>query len=174
MNYKIRQKIGKDETTTDVGNGAYNIGSGLTDRFNNIFCATFQGDTTGAYYGDLAERYSVNPDISLPIGTVMEISDSEFDAEICDKDASEFVVGIISKAPGFEMNTKMEDGAVVGLVGRVPVRTIGPVYKKDILISAGNGCLRSATNVLEHIFKVAIALETNDNPDEKLVLGFVK
>ena len=174
MYYKLRKKLAKDETTISVGNGLYDIGSGPTDRFNEIWAFTFRGDSTGAFYADLAERYTCNSDISLPVGTLMEVSDGEFDSEICDEVLSDCVIGIISENPAFEMNMSIENAATIGLVGTLPVRVIGPVKKRDILVSAGAGCVRAAKDKLERSFKVGIAFETNDDLGEKLVKCFIK
>ncbi len=174
MDYKIRKKIAKDKSTTSVGNGLYNIGSSSTDRFNEIWAVTFRGDSTGSFYGDIAERYTCDPDISLPIGTLMEVSDDEFDSRICDDTLSNYVIGVISENPGYEMNLKLENAAVIGLTGTLPIRVIGPVNKKDILISAGNGCAKVSEDEFEKTFKVAISFETNNDPGEKLVKCFIK
>jgi hypothetical protein len=174
MDYKHRNAVSKVAHTTSVGNATFDIGSGLTDRFRKIYSQNFEGDTSGAYYADLAEKYTVDPEIELSIGTLIEVSDSDFDAELCDTPLSQHVIGVISESPGFLMNKGLEDSAVVGLVGTLPIKVIGPVMKKDILVSAGKGCLRVAETEDEYKYKVAISFETNDNYNEKLVKCFIK
>ena len=174
MNYKIKTKVSKDETTINVGNALYNIGSGTSDRFNKIYAATFEGDSSGAYYADLAERYTYNPNILTPVGTVMEVSDSGFDARICNTNLSNCVIGVVSLRPAYEMNNMLKRSVIIGLVGTLPVRVIGSVNKKDILVPAGFGCLRAAANKDEEIYKVGISFETNTVKSEKLVKCFIK
>lgn len=174
MDYKLNDKLSKVKTNLGVGNALYDIGSGTTDRFRNIFAMNFKGDATAAYYADLAERYTVNPEFPLPIGTVMEVSQGKYDSEICETEVSDCVIGIISEKPGFLMNSELSDSAAIGLVGTLPVRVIGAVFKKDILVSAGNGCLRSAVNDYEKSFKVAISFQTDSSQEEKLIKCFVK
>jgi len=135
---------------------------------------TVYGESSSSTYGDLAERYTCSPDVVPEVGTVMEISAGDFETEICATELSKHVVGIISDAPGFEMNLQLENSITIGLVGRVPIRAIGPISKKDILVSAGNGCVRAAQNPIEEQYKVGIALEENLDNGEKLVLSFIK
>lgn len=174
MDYKHRNSVSKVAHTSGVGNAAFDIGTGLTDRFRKIYSQNFEGDTSGAYYADLAEKYTVDPTIELSVGTVIEVSDGEFDAELCDTPLSNYIIGVISSDPGFLMNKGLEDSAVVGLVGTLPIKVIGPVMKKDILVSAGKGCLRAAATEDEYKYKIAISFETNDNYDVKLVKCFIK
>jgi len=174
MDYKFNDLLSKVATNLGVGNGVYDIGSGSSDRYRNIWAVSFKGDATAAYYADLAEKYTVNPDFPIPIGTVMEVSEGKYDSEICETEVSDCVIGVISENPGFIMNEGLENSAIIGLIGTVPVRVVGPVYKKDILISAGGGCLRSAVNDYERNFKVAISFETNETQEEKLIKCFIK
>ena len=174
MNYRIKQKVSRTESTPNVGNGVNNIGTGVTDRYNQMWSVNFKGDTTGSYYADLAEKYTVNPDIPLPVGTVMDVSNGQFDSEICQLELSNCVIGIVSENPGYIMNEGLENSALIGLTGTVPARVIGPVYKKDILVSAGGGCLRSSKGMSEYVYKVAVAFETNLSSEEKLIKCIVK
>lgn len=174
MNYRIKQKVSRTESTPNVGNGVYNIGTGTTDRYNQIWSVNFKGDTTGSYYADLAEKYTVDPEISLPVGTVMEVSNGLFDSEICLTELSNCIIGIISEKPGYIMNEGLENSALIGLTGTVPARVIGQVFKKDVLVSAGGGCLRAAKSISESAYKVAVAFESNSNTEEKLIKCIVK
>ncbi len=174
MNYKLNSKVNTDAHTGEVGNSIYNIGSSVTDRFSNIWSRNFKGDSTASYYADLAEKYTVYSDDYFPVGTVMEVSSYDNDCQSCNQELSPFVMGIVSEKPGYLMNADLENSAVVGLVGTVPVRAVGIIKKKDILVSTVNGCVRAAKDSSEYVFKVAIALESNDNVDEKLVKCFIK
>jgi len=171
--------VATDSNTTGVGNTLYSIGSGITDRFDEIWCSTLNavtvnGNVTSAKYADLAEKYTCDPNRPLEIGTVMQISMGNFEVEECDKDMSPSVVGIISKNPGFIMNNDLDNSESIALIGRVPVKIIGPVLKTDILVSAGDGCLRVAKNPTEWLYKVGIALETNLDEGIKLTECFIK
>jgi hypothetical protein len=174
MDYLYNNTISKVKHTTGVGNGVYNIGSSTLDRFNNIWARNFKGDSTASYYADLAEKYTVNPGFKIPIGTVMEVSSGEYDAEVCYTEVSNCVIGVVSENPGYIMNEGLKDSVIIGLVGTVPIKVIGSVNKKDVLVSAGHGCLRTAVNDYEKTFKVAIALESSDDRDEKLIKCFIK
>jgi hypothetical protein len=174
MNYKLNEKLSKVATNPGVGNALYSIGSSITDRYNEIWAVNFKGDSTASYYADLAEKYTVDQSVPLPVGTVMEVSAGSFDAELCDTDLSPCVIGVISAKPGIIMNEGLGNSAIVGLVGTLPVRVVGVVDKKDILVSGGSGCLRAAVDDAEKVFKVAISLETSNDINDKLIKCFVK
>ena len=67
------------------------------------------------------------------------------------------------------MNNKAK-GQSIGLVGRVPIRIIGPIQQRDFVQAAGNGLGEAGTKE----FKIAIALESNNKPSEKLVECLLK
>jgi len=183
--------VSTDKNTTGLGSSLYSVGSGETDRFNEMWVRNLNVETitytnlpgTGSYgtavydsglYGDLAEYYLCDPNNQPQPGSVIEMSDGEFEVEQCNQDLSPFVIGVISTDPAYVLNSALKDGALVGLVGRIPTRIIGSVKRKDILVSAGNGCLRAATSPLEYALKVGIALENNPEPSEKIVLCIIK
>jgi len=152
-----------------AANNTYNLGSG-TYKWLEVTGTTFTGVVTTATYADLAEKYTT--DIEYPIGTLLEVAyEEEFDLAAT-SGLSDCFVGVISEKPGFIMNQDSE-GQLVGLVGRVPIRIIGPVNKRDIIVASENGCGR-ADNREELIYKVAVALETNPSPGEKLVDCIIK
>lgn len=169
-----------DGDTTGLGAGLYSVGTSDTDRFDEIWCATLNADTISgsaseAKYADLAEKYTIDPDYPLELGAVVEMSGcDEFEIQECDTELSPFVMGVISTAPAYLMNKDLKDSMAVGLVGRLPVKVIGPVFKKDILVSAGDGCLRAAVGTHEYPFKVGMSLETNDEDGIRLVECFIK
>lgn len=171
--------VATDSDTTGVGNTLYSIGSGPTDRFDEVWCQTLNavtvnGTTTSSKYADLAEKYTCDPNRSLEIGTVMKLSAGEYEIEVCEDELSPLAIGVISKAPGFIMNDGLRDSETIGLIGRLPVQVIGPVNKTDILVSAGEGRLRVAKNPTEYMFKIGIALETNLDEGVKLAECFIK
>jgi hypothetical protein len=184
--------VSTDKDTIDLGESLYNVGSSTTDRFNTMWVRNLKVENieytsppgSAVYgsaiygsgtYGDLAEKYTCDPTKILEVGTVIEMTlDDEYEVGQCDSDLSSFVMGIISDDPAYILNSHLKNAAVVGLVGRIPTKVIGPVKKKDIMVSAGNGCLRAATSPLEYYAKVGIALENNNDTSVKLVNCFIK
>lgn len=170
----LTNKLIKVNGAQGLGAGSYKLGSGSTDKFSEVWATDFKGEAASANYADLAEKYTVDSNVELPVGTVMEISDGEYDAELCNTECSDCVIGIVSNKPGFIMNDNLDNSAIIGLTGTLPVRVVGPVRKKDILVSAGYGCLRKIESENEISCKVAVSFENNDQPGEKLVNCLVK
>jgi len=186
--------VSTDKDTTGIGASLYSVGSSSTDRFDEFWIKNLNVESityttpasppgsaiygTSVYgtgtYGDLAENYTCDPNIILDPGTLIDMSDGSFEVEKNEQELSMTIVGIVSTEPAYLLNSQLKDGVTVGLVGRIPAKVIGSVKKKDILVSAGNGCLRAATGPEEYIFKVGIALETNTEQSEKLILTFIK
>ncbi len=141
-----------------------------THKWLEITGTTFTGTVTTATYADLAEKYTTREE--FPIGTILEVAyEEEFDLTET-SGLTDCFAGVVSEKPGFVMNQDAE-GQLVGLVGRVPIRIIGPVNKRDIIVATANGCGK-ADNSEELIYKVAVALETNPSPYEKLVDCIIK
>lgn len=121
----------------------------------------FQGTATQARYADLAEKYTT-PN-TLPIGTAVAVSKLDF-YEVEAAGFHQECIGVVSENPGYMMNCEAE-GQYIGLKGRVPVRVIGPVFKGSPVYTWAKGiCAASPSGNL-----VGIALETNENINEKLV-----
>lgn len=117
------------------------------------------GTATQAQYADLAENYTT--DQEYPVGTAMCVGG---EAETTAAGADCMAVGVISEAPAYLMNKDL-DGQAIGLKGRVPVRVKGPVAKGQLVYAWEDGvCSTIATAGL-----IGIALESNNNDDEKLV-----
>jgi hypothetical protein len=147
----------------------HSLGSGVA-KWLEVTGTTFTGVVTTATYADLAEKYTTREKFS--IGTILEVAyEEEFDLTET-SGLTDCFVGVVSEKPGFVMNQDAE-GQLVGLVGRVPIRIIGPVNKRDIIVATNNGCGK-ADNHEELIYKVAVALETNSSPYEKLVDCIIK
>jgi len=186
--------VSTDKDTTGIGSALYSVGSSEFDRFDEFWIknlkvenityinapsppgsAVYGTDVYGSgTYGDIAEYYLSDPNVSLEAGTVIEMSDGDFEVEQCDEELSPFVIGVISDDPAYILNSVLKDGSLVGLIGRIPTKIIGSVKRKDILVSAGNGCLRAATGPLEYALKVGISLENNSDENIKLVLCLIK
>lgn len=96
----------------------------------------FRGTATSAEYADLAERYAA--DRAYEPGTVVKLGGShEITQTLVKHDTRVF--GVISTAPGFEMNSAAGDDTThpyVALAGRVPCKTVGTVHKGDRLVSS--------------------------------------
>jgi hypothetical protein len=107
------------------------------------------------------------PDAEYPAGTVVSIGGG---AEITFCNQVNTVAGVISTNPAYLMNSALENGAPVALVGRVPVRVVGSVLKGQIVYADLNG-VASATATGG---KVGIALETNEETGEKLIECMLK
>jgi hypothetical protein len=121
-----------------AANSAINIGS-TTGWFNTIY-----GTSTHAQYADLAENYQADK-LYAP-GTVVMFG-GDFEVTLADADTSA-VAGVVSTNPAHLMNGGLsgQNVAAVALQGRVPCSVIGPVKKGDLMVSAGHGFAKSATN----------------------------
>lgn len=135
----------------------------------NLKANLFEGTATSARYADLAEKYTV--DEQHPVGTVMAVSSvrsvegKDVSPEVRPAKASDMAIGVISEKPAYLMNADLENGQAVALKGRVPVRVKEPVSKGQPVYAWEDGVASTtATRAL-----VGIALETNTNPEEKLV-----
>ncbi len=132
----------------------------------------FRGTATSAEYADLAERY--HADTVYQPGTVVKIGgDNEITQTLTECD--ENVFGIISTAPGFEMNSAAgtdETHPFVALAGRVPCQVIGTVQKGDRIVSSSTpGYARTAhmTDILDYRIIIGRALADKTDDGEGLI-----
>jgi hypothetical protein len=133
------------------------------DNNSNISANLFQGTATAARYADLAEKYLT--DQTYEPGTVVMIGG---ESEVTACTAGKRALGVVSTNPAFMMNQDLEGGTYIALKGRVPVKVHGPVVKGDELIAGSNGfAIRGEGKVF------AIALESNNNPEVKLIEAVV-
>jgi len=131
----------------------------VRDATGNIAANLFQGTATQARYADLAEKYAT--DQEYLVGTVMAVGGT---AETRAANSDDIVIGVISDKPAYLMNSECK-GQAIGLKGRVPVRVTGPVSKGQAVYAWKDGVASTiASNGL-----VGVALETNNDEDEKLV-----
>ena len=140
----------------------------VRDANGDLTARFFNGTATQAQYADLAEKYTTEEE--HPVGTVMTVSAQRFveendvSAETKPARSSDLAIGVISENPAYLMNAEI-DGQAIALKGRVPVRCTGVVEKGTPVYAWEDGvCTTTATRAL-----VGIALETNTNPEEKLV-----
>lgn len=113
------------------------IGKGINMTNRQDF--KFRGTATVAEYADLAERYHAGKVIEP--GTLVGIhSSNEYEIEVVSSVASPWVFGVISTAPGVELNANAGTDAThpyVALAGRVPCKVVGPIRKGQRLVSSG-------------------------------------
>ena len=124
------------------------------------------GVATEARYADLAEKYLA--DAEYEVGTVLMVGG---DKEVTACQVGFRAVGPVSEKPAHLMNSQLEGGTAVALKGRVPVKVSGPVLKGQRLVAGPNGTAQAAMGNNADVF--AIALESNDNTDVKLVEALV-
>jgi hypothetical protein len=153
----------KADVTAD---GTPDVGTALSPL------GTIYGEVTAAQWGDLAEKYTCKEECEP--GTVICVSrDPKFDVEPCNDELSMSVIGAISTKPGLIMNSSLV-GEFVALTGRLPVKVIGPIYKGDFIVAAGNGCARAGVLSDELVYKIGVANETNSDTGIKLVECVIK
>lgn len=137
------------------------------DGSGNMFAVIFNGTATSAQYADLAEKYLA--DKEYDVGTVVSIGG---EAEVTAAEEGDRAIGVISGSPAFRMNSDLEGGTYVALKGRVPVKVVGAVNKKDRLVATDEGCARVASPGEYHnVF--AVAIETSSSESIKLIEALV-
>jgi hypothetical protein len=152
--------IGGALHTTNITTGASGTAGSITGAWS--LTGTFE-----ATYADLAERH--HADDNYPTGTVMTVGGVN---EITASDSESRVLGVVSDAYAYLMNGEagpQETHPAVAYVGRVPVRVIGPIKKHDIVSVAANGVAQASRSN-----GFGWAIESNDEPGEKLVLCIIK
>jgi len=139
--------------------GAANNSVALRDASGNLTANVFQGKATSAQFADLAEIYAT--DEEYPVGTIVSVGGEK---EVRAAKLSDIVVGVISEAPAYLMNSEAE-GQAVGLKGRVPVRVKGPVSKGQAIYAWQDG----VGTTIESRDIVGVALESSTDDEEKLI-----
>lgn len=128
------------------------------------------GSRLQATYADLAER--AHADSLLPVGTIVKVGGIN---EVTKTTASDLnnVLGVVSENYAFLMNAEAGPSSThpaIALIGRVPVRVIGPINKGDKITVTDNGC---AIKSLDD-FGFGWAIESNLAEEEKLVECIIK
>lgn len=154
-----------------LNDNLYTIGDS-TKGLAAVYAVDFNGEALTAKWGDVAEKYVCKG--NCKVGTLMSVClDNDIDVEECDQDLSPIYVGVISENPGIKINDGLEGGKYVGLVGKLPVRVRGPVYKGDFLVPTYEGCAR-AGHINELPYKIGISLEKDLSDGEKLINCIIK
>ena len=149
-----------------AGNSIGNIGSSSA-YFNTLFATA-----TTALYADLAENYQADADYES--GTVV-VFGGEAEVTVTTEFANVAVAGAVSTTPAYLMNSG-QPGVPVALRGRIPVKVVGPVYKGDLLVTAGANpgyavSVGKSTNYPLAVF--AKSIETNADEGVKVIIAVI-
>lgn len=152
---------GQTQTVTATGNTV-----AARDSSGNLTANVFNGTATAARYADLAEKYTTDKEYKP--GTVVVISsDSQYECT-ASYAIGQVAVGVVSTNPAHVMNSEC-NGQAIALVGRVPVRVMGPVLKGQRIMASFDGrAIVGDTN------SIGQALETNTTNDEVIVECLIK
>lgn len=138
----------------------------LRDASGNLAANIFNGIATQARYADLAEKYLA--DATYEVGTVLMIGG---DKEVTAATLGKPVIGVVSAAPAFLMNTDLQGGTTVAIKGRVPVKVKGVVSKGDKI---GIGADAGVGKVVTEGEYFAVALESDPREIVTFVECFIK
>lgn len=98
-----------------------------------LACTNITGVSSSAKYADLAEKYTSDqpyePGTVVCLGGTHEVTQTTRDRNCA-------IAGVVSTNPGYLMNSDLEDGVEVAMIGRVPCKVVGPIRKGDILVSS--------------------------------------
>lgn len=127
----------------------------------------FRGTATSAEYADLAERYEADQEYEP--GTVVRLGGPKEITQTLQAN-DEDVFGIISTAPGFEMNAGAGNDAThpyVALAGRVPCKVVGKIRKGQRIVTSntpGHAAADRGAGVLDYRLVIgrALADKTDD------------
>ena len=98
-----------------------------------LACTNITGLSSSAKYADLAERYTADADYEP--GTVVELGGTE-EVTQTKRPRSVAIAGVVSTDPAYLMNSGLENGVSIALLGRVPCKVVGTINKGDILVSS--------------------------------------
>ena len=111
----------------------------------------------------------------ISLGTVVKINRGDSEITQTTEEADINVFGIISTAPGFEMNAGAGPDAThpfVALSGRVPCKVIGTVHKGDRLVTSstpGTARIASAPELGDYRNIIGRAMETKTTEEVSLI-----
>jgi hypothetical protein len=165
MSFNTTGNVAVTANIAPSANVAYDLGN-VNSWWKNVF--TSKTVTTGA---DLAENYLA--DAVYNPGTVVEFG-GEAEVTVSMTEGSVRIAGVVSSDPAHVMNGGLKGSTVasVALVGRVPVNVIGPVYKGDMLISAGYGYARACSSpAIGSVIGKAVANFEGEKGSVEVVVG---
>ena len=132
----------------------------------------FRGTATSAEYADLAERYAA--DQAYEAGTVVRLGGTHEITQTLQTGDTD-VFGIVSTAPGFEMNASAgtdDTHPFVALAGRVPCKVVGQITKGDRLVSSvypGTARRADPSELDDYRKIIGRALESKATDDQGIV-----
>ena len=142
-------------------------------QMNSTANYKFRGTATSAEYADLAERYAADQEYDP--GTVIRIDRGDAEITQTTEEADINVFGIISTAPGFEMNAGAGTDAThpfVALSGRVPCKVVGTIHKGDRLVTSsipGTARIANPTELADYRNIIGRAMETKTTEEVSLI-----
>lgn len=155
------------DTTWNLGSSAF--------KFANVYATNFNGVATSALYADVAERYE--SDEPLDPGTVVMLGGRK-EVAICRNYGDDEVFGVVSTAPAFKMNSEAgndDTHPYIALLGRVPCKVMGPVYKGQRIMGSDTPGVAEAwdsdTGVLSILGRALVTLATSEIELIEVVLG---
>jgi hypothetical protein len=133
--------VSSDATMANLDVGVVTAGKVITRFITAGSTATtglIEGDwslTTGsklrAVYADIAEKYAT--DVQYEPGTVVMFGGDK-EVTIANSPSTTKVAGIVTTEPAQILNTNLEDAVTIALVGRVPCKVVGTIFKGDMLV----------------------------------------
>lgn len=172
----VNTTIGVSGTTTTrditpVANISYDIGTS-SNRYLNVYAASFIGQSTSALYADLAEKYTADADYAP--GTVVVFGGNK-EITVTDLTQDVRVAGVVSTAPAYLMNSE-SDGLPVALRGKVPTNVVGPVQKGSLLVTsttAGYAQAVTAETLTAACAVVAKSLVDDANTSPRTIMAVI-
>lgn len=143
----------------------YDLGAASL-RWRAAYATNFYGQASSATYADLAEKYT--SDVQYESGTVVVFGGTH-EVTTTDMFADTRVAGIVSTNPAYLMNSELENGVEIALVGRVPCKVIGEVRKGDLLVTSSVKGYAAARYKPEVGTVVGKALEDKFNPEPGVI-----
>lgn len=138
------------------------------NKYATIYATTFSGEASSALYADLAEKYVADryydPGTVMVFGGEQEVTESMLDYETA-------VAGVVSTKPAYLMNSEQQGEFVVdiALVGRVPCKVIGPVFKGSVLVTSEHAGVAMAIDNTKFIPGCIIGRAMEDHREEGII-----
>ncbi len=167
--------------TANASFAELNAGSANIDTVRSRFITSGSTSTTGliegdwsltansklrSTYADIAEKYS--SDQSYDPGTVVMFGGKQ-EVTLATLPKTTKVAGIVTTNPAQILNDGLENSVAIALIGRVPCKVVGPVFKGDMLVVGSvPGTLMASSNPKTGTL-VAKSLETYTGSDVKII-----
>lgn len=138
------------------------------NKYATIYATTFSGEASSALYADLAEKYVADryyePGTVMVFGGEREVTESMLDYETA-------VAGVVSTKPAYLMNSEQQGEFVVdiALVGRVPCKVMGPVFKGSVLVTSEHAGVAMAIDNKKFVPGCIIGRAMEDHREEGII-----